>query len=360
MISVLLLVFGGLLFRKLVIPDAPPLAEEAAAAVEPLTSAGMGEPPAVAVKQSRAVEPRAVETDDAANVPAAAYSSDDDVRRREAPGDPRARRSRRAAAADTVPDEDPAPKGDPFPRRRVETGNDPREEEIGDEPQRLREPRELSRSQAENARPLRDARNPVRRASAEAPLDDRTSTDDVAVRGEKLSSGSAQEPEPRVEVTAEPTPHLATAPAEDRREAEVLDTRVEQPAQDQWQRPASEPQNGNTEPTVVQDGKYTVQPNDTLWTISEKVYGNGRYFKAIYEHNRSRLPHADRLTVGTVIAVPPVSLLEQNYTGLVPKQRHSALVKSRVLPPGQRQRPRGENVYVVEEGDTLFDIARYE
>ncbi len=41
---------------------------------------------------------------------------------------------------------------------------------------------------------------------------------------------------------------------------------------------------------TVENGKYTVQPNDNYWIISQKVYGDGGYFKAIYEHNRLRYP----------------------------------------------------------------------
>ena len=115
-------------------------------------------------------------------------------------------------------------------------------------------------------------------------------------------------------------------------------------------------------PPMVTNGQYLVQPNDNLWVISEKVYGNGGYFKALYEHNRSRLPRSDQLTVGSAILVPPVSTLEQKYPALCPKSRKSAIVKSRAPNNANsaRRRADGSDVYVVEAGDTLFDIARYE
>jgi nucleoid-associated protein YgaU len=111
---------------------------------------------------------------------------------------------------------------------------------------------------------------------------------------------------------------------------------------------------------AVENGKYTVQPGDTLWSISEGVYGTGGYFKALAEHNREVLPRSHELTVGHELAVPPVAELERDYPGLCPKQRKSALV-----PPGGQPRPparaaSGSEVYIVAEGDTLFDIARYE
>ncbi|HEY2892727.1 MAG TPA: LysM peptidoglycan-binding domain-containing protein, partial [Pirellulales bacterium] len=112
-------------------------------------------------------------------------------------------------------------------------------------------------------------------------------------------------------------------------------------------------------PQPLGPGKYVIQPNDSLWIISEKVYGTGGYFKALYEFNRRRLPHADRLVVGTQLEVPPIATLENNYPALCPKQRKSAVVKTRAVQASTRAR-RGSDAYIVAEGDTLFDIARYE
>ncbi len=112
-------------------------------------------------------------------------------------------------------------------------------------------------------------------------------------------------------------------------------------------------------PPVITNGMYTVQPGDTLWSISEKVYGTGGYFKALAAHNRASLPRSDQLTVGGQVAVPSMDELERDYPSLCPKQRNSALVPARTTPPAAARR-RGTDVYVVAEGDTLFDIARYE
>ncbi|HEY4308197.1 MAG TPA: LysM peptidoglycan-binding domain-containing protein [Pirellulales bacterium] len=107
------------------------------------------------------------------------------------------------------------------------------------------------------------------------------------------------------------------------------------------------------------DGTYAVVPNDSFWTISQKVYCTGGYFKAIQKHNRKPGSNADGLEIGERILVPPVEELEQRYPQLCPKRRA-------VPPPGARTMPTssqggyGGRVYVVAEGDTLFDIARYE
>ncbi len=103
-------------------------------------------------------------------------------------------------------------------------------------------------------------------------------------------------------------------------------------------------------------GQYTVQPNDNYWTISEKVYGSGGYFKAIFENNRRQHPQAQRLQVGEVLNVPDVDTLQKNYPDLCPKPGRAA-APQRTMTASARVRP-GTKVYVVEEGDTLFEVAR--
>ncbi len=108
------------------------------------------------------------------------------------------------------------------------------------------------------------------------------------------------------------------------------------------------------------DGTYEVQPNDNYWIISNKLYGSGAYFKALAEHNRGKLPQEDKLAVGDVISAPEVSELEELYPGLCPKTSRRELVKHRASTVSTRSIYSGGRTYTVEEGDTLFDIARYE
>jgi nucleoid-associated protein YgaU len=110
--------------------------------------------------------------------------------------------------------------------------------------------------------------------------------------------------------------------------------------------------------TPTADGTYTVEPNDSFWTISQKVYGTGGYFKAVQRHNRKPGNQADGLEIGEKILVPPVETLQQKYPDLCPKQRGAGT--GRMMPASAHGNLRGGRVYVVEEGDTLFDIARYE
>ena len=51
-------------------------------------------------------------------------------------------------------------------------------------------------------------------------------------------------------------------------------------------------------PVRRDDGTYKVRPNDNFWSISEKLYGTGAYFKALAEANRDRSSRDDHLRVG--------------------------------------------------------------
>ncbi|HTU25867.1 MAG TPA: LysM peptidoglycan-binding domain-containing protein [Pirellulales bacterium] len=109
----------------------------------------------------------------------------------------------------------------------------------------------------------------------------------------------------------------------------------------------------------AENGRYTVAPNDNYWTIAEKVYGNGGYFKALRELNRPRHPRGDKLQVGDVIDAPPVADLAAQYPDLCPRQRSVPTARQTLQPASTRQGA-GSRVYVVAEGDSLFDIARHE
>ncbi len=113
-------------------------------------------------------------------------------------------------------------------------------------------------------------------------------------------------------------------------------------------------------PPLRHDGKYEVEPNDSYWTISEKVYGSGGYFKALAEQNRSRIGNEDRLTPGDVISTPSVAQLEKAYPELCPRQGRRETQESRTMAVSTRESYRGGRTYTVSEGDTLFNIARYE
>jgi nucleoid-associated protein YgaU len=103
-----------------------------------------------------------------------------------------------------------------------------------------------------------------------------------------------------------------------------------------------------------------VQPNDNYWAISQKLYGTGAYFKALAHHNRAKIPNEHDLQLGDVVMAPDASDLHKAYPDLCPKPAHREAARRRSL-AGGTQTPIGlGRVYMVQEGDNLFDIARHE
>ncbi|MBN9671228.1 peptidoglycan-binding protein LysM [Roseibium aggregatum] len=49
---------------------------------------------------------------------------------------------------------------------------------------------------------------------------------------------------------------------------------------------------------------HTVEKGDTLWAISEKAYGNGAKYEAIFEANKPMLSHPDKIYPGQVLRIP--------------------------------------------------------
>lgn len=74
------------------------------------------------------------------------------------------------------------------------------------------------------------------------------------------------------------------------------------------QPPAPDP--ARSKPSSAAPGaasRYTIQPDDTLWSIAKKVYGKGAEWKKIYEANKDLIPDPDRPPQGVSIRIPPAS-----------------------------------------------------
>ncbi|MBU4270359.1 MAG: LysM peptidoglycan-binding domain-containing protein [Planctomycetes bacterium] len=120
------------------------------------------------------------------------------------------------------------------------------------------------------------------------------------------------------------------------------------------------PRRGGAPPPLRADGKYEVQPLDSFWTISERLYGTGAYFKALAEHNRDKVDDEERLQPGDLVLTPTVEQLEKSYPDLCPKPSRRETLRERASTVGTHRQYRSGRTYTVAEGDTLFDIARYE
>ena len=137
------------------------------------------------------------------------------------------------------------------------------------------------------------------------------------------------------------------------------------------QQPSALPASQNTVPTEYRQaaqsasshgnsGTYQVGPNDTFWTISQKVYGSGSFFKALARSNSAKYPRPDKLAVGDVVETPSQRDLMQQYPELCPKPRRAAAGGRFSSTSNVSANAANGRAYEVQEGDTLFDIARYE
>lgn len=117
-----------------------------------------------------------------------------------------------------------------------------------------------------------------------------------------------------------------------------------------------------TRPSNISRGEtYQVQLNDNFSIISEKLYGTVAYYKALAEYNRKKVPDANRLEPGTAIATPSVEQLRAACPAFCPREAHVAADQARArmaMPEGRVAG--GRRTYTVQEGDTLFDIAKYQ
>jgi LysM repeat protein len=68
---------------------------------------------------------------------------------------------------------------------------------------------------------------------------------------------------------------------------------------------SEEPSEPPAPPPPPQPSTYVVQPGDTLWLISVKVYGTGTLWEVIFEANRDILDDPSRLRPGQVLKIPP-------------------------------------------------------
>ncbi len=128
--------------------------------------------------------------------------------------------------------------------------------------------------------------------------------------------------------------------------------RDESPRRGEYQAPAAQNPLRN-------DGMYEVQPNDSYWTISERVYGTGGYFRALAEANRGKAARPDRLAPGLLISTPPVAQLEKDYPDFCPRPNRREAVRNRAAAASLASYSAGRT-YVVQEGDSLTSIARNE
>lgn len=177
-----------------------------------------------------------------------------------------------------------------------------------------------------------------------------------------LSQQAAEQRDLYVDQDATPSQYTTPAGGQSAVQQQQIPT-YQQQAPLYQQQPTSLPVDArlasSTDTSPIVKGKAFVQPGETLWALSRRVYGSGAFFKALAEHNSQRLPNPHNLRIGDEVLTPDLAVLRRRYPGLCPRER-----KRQPGTPAANMvsvsTVRGGRSYLVEKGDTLFDIARYE
>ena len=110
---------------------------------------------------------------------------------------------------------------------------------------------------------------------------------------------------------------------------------------------------------------WIVKKGDSYYSIAQSNYGDGRFFRALFEHNRHDVPGFENLTEGVEIDLPGVEELVQNYSFLCPAdavRKHDPLRKAQTGVTDELTEACEEDLenrfYKTKSGDTLFEIAR--
>lgn len=110
--------------------------------------------------------------------------------------------------------------------------------------------------------------------------------------------------------------------------------------------PSSRSPSGTKPPPMT----FVVGEGDSYWSIAQVVYNDGRYFRALYEHNKSVTPDFEVLP-GTILVTPAKSDLIKLWPNQCPREASFVRVDGTQL-------DETENSYLTQQGDTLFEIAR--
>lgn len=101
---------------------------------------------------------------------------------------------------------------------------------------------------------------------------------------------------------------------------------------------------------------YKVRSKDNYWSISRKVYGTSRYYRALAIYNRKRIPDPQKMRPGMQILVPPANVLEASYPELF-SQKSPRIQQVGGETAGLTNDLQGNPIFVVGKGDTLSEIA---
>ncbi len=117
--------------------------------------------------------------------------------------------------------------------------------------------------------------------------------------------------------------------------------------------PADQTQGSNNHSARLDSKTYIVQAGDSFWSIAEHVYGDGRFFRALYRYNEPLFPNFDSLATGSSVGTPSREDLIKLFPNDCPSEESKNVAD--VNNAGGQD---ASLIYVTREGETLFEIAR--
>lgn len=109
------------------------------------------------------------------------------------------------------------------------------------------------------------------------------------------------------------------------------------------------------QPAIAEERIYEVQSGDNYWSISRYFYGTPRYFSALAEYNRHRIPDPNKMRPGMKVLGPDASILHDRYPKLTGPDPSKPSVQQ---PSGFFVDQNGQPAFRVGKGDTLTSIAQ--
>jgi len=82
--------------------------------------------------------------------------------------------------------------------------------------------------------------------------------------------------------------------------------------------PLAQPEVATSSPPPRPDSVTTLA-GDSFWRIAERVYGDPRYYRALFEHNRNWIAYPDKIEQGFRVMTPSEEELRRRYPELCPE-----------------------------------------
>jgi nucleoid-associated protein YgaU len=109
---------------------------------------------------------------------------------------------------------------------------------------------------------------------------------------------------------------------------------------------------------AIDNSLHVVCEGDSFWSIAQACYGDGQFFRALYEHNRDQVTDFDRLKAGQCIKTPPSEKLQKDYPELCPYEVNHQIRLVSGFEQIQESANENEATHSTSAGDTLFEIAK--